>query len=179
MTSRADIRYARAFFDRTEERQTSRQIYLQADKITALSKVMSEHSNWLESPSLSKEKKKEIYATVFGEVAKVAGEDLLQLISLLISSRRESRLPTIIEQWQKIYRKKYGIVKTILTMPAKDDEFTSLVEKKLAQEMGRQVEVEVNLDSSIIGGFVLNADGLVSDHSIAGRLGQLRREMLG
>jgi F-type H+-transporting ATPase subunit delta len=171
MHIRSDIRYARAFFDIAEQKQISKDIYLQLPRILTLAKAVSECANWLDSPSLSKEKKKEIYAVVFDG----AGEDIMQFIELLISFRRENRLTRVLELWADLYRKKYGIVKADLVMAVEDETLAALVEKAVAARTGKQVEMNIKKDEDIVGGFVLNVDGLVSDHSVAGRVGVLRR----
>ncbi|MDR2556370.1 MAG: ATP synthase F1 subunit delta [Bacteroidales bacterium] len=175
MHIRSDIRYARAFFDITEQKQISKDIYLQLPRILALAKAVSECANWLDSPSLSKEKKKEIYAAVFTGT----GEDVIRFIQLLISFRRENRLLQVFEMWVDLYRKKYGIVKADLVMAVEDETLVSLVQSAVAARTGKQVEMDVSHDKSIVGGFVLNVDGLVSDHSVAGRIGRIRRGLVG
>ncbi|MDR0619386.1 MAG: ATP synthase F1 subunit delta [Bacteroidales bacterium] len=173
MYIRSDIRYARAFFDLTEQKQVSKDIYLQLPRISALAKAMSQCAEWLDSPSLSKEKKREIYSAIFVKEY----SEIMQLIKLLISFRRENRLSQILELWANLYRKKYGIVRADLVMAIEDDSFVSLVRKAVMERTGKQVEIDVKYDKQIIGGFVLNVDGLVSDHSVAGRINMLWRKM--
>jgi F-type H+-transporting ATPase subunit delta len=173
MYIRSDIRYARAFFDLAEQKQVSRDIYLQLPHISALAKAVSECAEWLDSPSLSKEKRKEIYSAIFTEEC---GE-IMQLIKLLISFRRENRLSQVLELWADLYRKKYGIVRANLVMAIEDDAFVSLVRRAVMARTGKHVEMDVKHDKHIIGGFVLNVDGLVSDHSVAGRINILWRKM--
>ena len=173
MYIRSDIRYARAFFDLTEQKQVSKDIYLQLPRISALAKAMLQCAEWLDSPSLSKEKKREIYSAIFVKEY----SEIMQLIKLLISFRRENRLSQILELWANLYRKKYGIVRADLVMAIEDDSFVSLVRKAVMARTGKQVEIDVKYDKQIIGGFVLNVDGLVSDHSVAGRINMLWRKM--
>ncbi|MDR1974086.1 MAG: ATP synthase F1 subunit delta [Bacteroidales bacterium] len=174
MHIRSDIRYARAFFDMTEKKQISERIYLQMDNVMALSEGMSICSNWLENPSLSKMKKKKIYTVVFG---KSVDKEILLFIYLLISLRRENRLSSILDLWTELYRKKYDIVKANVIMATEDSSLVSLIEQKIEQKTSKQVEMDVKFDSGIIGGFILDVDGLVNDHSIAGRIDKMKREL--
>ena len=49
----------------------------------------------------------------------------------------------------------------------------SKLQQKLAEKLGRQVNINVNIDASLLGGLVIEAEDLVIDGSIRGRLAKL------
>ena len=53
----------------------------------------------------------------------------------------------------------------------------ALIKKALEEATGKQVEVDVNVDTTLLGGIVTQIGSTVYDGSVAGHLGRLRQRL--
>jgi F-type H+-transporting ATPase subunit delta len=69
-------------------------------------------------------------------------------------------------------------VQVVSAMPM-DDEQTDQLAERLKARFGREIDLDVEVDESLIGGAVIRAGDQVIDGSVRGRLEQLGRQMTG
>lgn len=101
------------------------------------------------------------------------------LRTLAINGRLEL-LPEIAAQFEHHRREAEKRIKVhVVSAMAMSDEETRKLGERLEARFGREVELDVEIDESLIGGAVIRAGDEVIDGSVRGRLEQLGRRMAG
>ena len=116
---------------------------------------------------------------MLGQVADGADEFVVNFVRLVAVKGRAAELPRIQEELQALVDAAAGRLAVELTTAYElpDDEAVAIV-RKIEQASGRTVEATRKVDSSLIGGIVLQAGSLRVDASVRGRLERLRRELV-
>jgi F-type H+-transporting ATPase subunit delta len=127
----------------------------------------------LRSPIIKHDKKRAILERLFK--AKVH-PITFAIIDILTRKNREPLLPAIAAEFHNAYNDYKGIGRaSIITSTALDASLRSEIEtivKKLSDK--KQVELDEKVDSSLIGGFVLNVGDRQIDASVKSRLKALK-----
>ena len=104
-----------------------------------------------------------------------ASSTTVALVSLVVGTGRARELPTIIRQLVDMSaaeaNKEVAEVRSAIDL--NDDQRKRLAEA-LGQATGKQVEVKVVVDPSVLGGIVAQVGDTVIDGSVRGRLDQLK-----
>lgn len=97
------------------------------------------------------------------------------LLELLFDNGRLALLPEIAGLYNELRREAEQIVKAKVTSAA---ELTATeletIKAGLRRRFGRDIEVETAIDASLIGGALIDADGVVIDGTLKGKLGRLQ-----
>jgi F-type H+-transporting ATPase subunit delta len=106
------------------------------------------------------------------------GREGLNLLRLLVESRRTGLIDEITRQYDALGDEASGRVRATVTtaveLSAADRES---LRKDLSRGLGKDVRLEAKVDPSILGGLLLRIGDRLTDASVAGRLQQLRREL--
>lgn len=101
-------------------------------------------------------------------------EHIDNLVHLLTANKRLLLLPDICAQFEVLRAEQEK------TLTVQVNSFTTLTEEQqqhlvqsLSQRLQRQVKLEINIDSSLLGGAIIHAGDLVIDGSVAGKLTKL------
>ena len=107
------------------------------------------------------------------------GPQGLNLMRLLVASRRTDRMAEIVEHFDVLADEAAGRVRASVTtaIPLSEPERSKLG-RDLSAQLGRDVRLVAHVDPAILGGLVLQVGDRVTDASVAGRLDQLRRRVL-
>ncbi|ANZ58371.1 F0F1 ATP synthase subunit delta [Fructilactobacillus lindneri] len=107
-------------------------------------------------------------------------EYVRNLINMLFDYGRISDLVAVIDEFDKLYNQKNGIVKAeaVTAVPLDEDE-----KSKLAQSLGKRinakkVELSTKINPDIIGGVILKSSDVVYDGSIRTKIEQVKRLLL-
>ena len=173
---RAAKRYAQALMSVAEDLKLVDQTASDLETIDGLLKSSKELRLLVASPIVSMKKKEEIFDAVF---ASRVGASTLSFLQLLVSKKRESSLPEIIEQFNALRDEKLGLV----TVEVKSAvEFTPPQEQslqvKLEQYTKKKVRVRFSLDTQIKGGLMVKIGDTVLDASIRRQLERLRERFV-
>ena len=169
-------RYAQALMSVAEDLKLIDQTARDLEAINAMLKASKELRLLVASPIVSVKKKAEIFDTLF---ASRVGSSTLSFLNLMVSKKRESVLPEIIEQFNTLRDERLGIV----TVEVKSAvEFTPPQEQslqgKLEQYTKKKVRVRFSLDSQIKGGLMVKIGDTVLDASIRRQLERLRERFV-
>lgn len=118
---------------------------------------------------------------VFAEVGKDRfDEAFLNFLRIAMANGRLELLPEIAVQFEEQRREaeKRLKVQVVSAMPM-DDEQTDRLANRLKARFGLEIDMDVEVDESLIGGAVIRAGDQVIDGSVRGRLEQLGRQMTG
>jgi F0F1-type ATP synthase delta subunit len=111
-----------------------------------------------------------------GEPAAEQEKIIKRLASQLIRKKKDYLLPKILETAGKLAARK-DKVELVLAHDA-DKETREMLGKKLKESLGKDKNVEIKLDESIIGGFVAKTEDYLIDASVKKYLNQLKRVSL-
>jgi len=126
----------------------------------------------LEHPHITGAKKREFIDSIF---AGNINNDLLGFLYLVIAKNRESflvpGLSAFIDRVDQLSGRTGATVVSAAELSEKQvAELAQLIGKKL----GKQVEVSVQVDPSLIGGFYVYADGYLLDYTVKKRLREMK-----
>lgn len=115
----------------------------------------------------------------------VAGADLLgsdagkNFLKLLAENERLGALPEIAAQFEQLKSQAENKVKvTVTTASPVDDALKAKIAEGLRKKLGREVELELALDPTLIGGAVIRAEDMVIDGSLKSRLRELAASLI-
>jgi len=101
------------------------------------------------------------------------------LLALLAENDRLAVLPEIASQFDVLKAEAENKVKaTLVSATAVDAAVAERVKQALKKRLGREVELELAVDPSLIGGAVIRAEDMVIDGSVRTRLELLARAMI-
>lgn len=100
------------------------------------------------------------------------------LLLLLLERDRLQQLPQIVEVFHELVLEDRGVVVAdITTAVALDDREADRVRDRLAQMVGKEVQIRRHVDPEIIGGIVIHMGDTLIDGSVRTQLRQLRQRM--
>jgi len=176
MQPRVVKRYAAALFSQAQAAGTVDLVESDLGLVTYTLDTVPRLREALFSPLIPASKKREIVTQVFR--SKIHELTLFYLY-LLIDKRREELIGQTEAEFIHLANEARGVtiarVKSAVELT--EQELTSLREK-LSAHTGRQVDLQLEIDESIIAGVVVRIGDTVIDGSIAGFLDRLREQLL-
>jgi F-type H+-transporting ATPase subunit delta len=170
--------YAQALIElaETQGQQVEQSIYNDLQTVNQSIKQVPEFGVILRHPSVSAAEKKQLLIQLFqGKIQELT----LRLIEMLCDKRRLEILPAVEHSYRKLLNERLNIVPATITsaQPLSDEQVNNL-KSKLAAKLGKQLEITVNVDQSLIGGVILRVGDEVIDGSIKGKLRILEKSLL-
>jgi F-type H+-transporting ATPase subunit delta len=102
----------------------------------------------------------------------------VQFMQLIIKNKREQYLPWVPRMYLDLYRKAQGIKPVVLTtVKHVSKEVTELLVTELSRHYKSKIEMQNQLDESIIGGFILQIDDIQYDASVKNALSTLKEQL--
>jgi F-type H+-transporting ATPase subunit delta len=130
----------------------------------------------LGNPAVPLETRFEMAEATFG---KVVSDPVLNLIRLMLRRGRIHELPRIAAEFRRLDNARQGITlaTAISAAPLTKDEIRAVTER-LEQLTGGRVELDVQVDPSLLGGLVVRVGDRMIDGSVRGRLERLRNQLV-
>ncbi|HNS29741.1 MAG TPA: ATP synthase F1 subunit delta [Tenuifilaceae bacterium] len=170
---RVCMSYARALLEWASESGIADEVYAQSACLVRLIDENPSFTHLLHTPMLSINKKINSAAKILADCA----PRLITLVTLSIKNRREKYLKHILNCYQKLHREKLGIVRTQVEIARELSNETLLsIKHFIANSLKKEIELDVMVDPSLIGGFKLTIDDRLMDKSIRGELKLLRKQ---
>jgi F-type H+-transporting ATPase subunit delta len=117
-------------------------------------------------------------AKVVMKAASVKDEHVLRLLTLLTSRNKATLLPSIYDMLDKMVRQANAQVMVDVTVAEDlDAALAGKLKETISSGIGKQVELNVQKDASILGGMILNIGDRQIDHSVRGRLDGMKRAL--
>jgi F-type H+-transporting ATPase subunit delta len=171
--SRAAIRYAKAIIEIAIANGTTDKVNEDMKSIVAAVNSSTELKEFLSSPIISSETKKNALAEVFASVQPQTSS----LFRLLQENKRFEILGAIAQEFNGLHDELNGVeiakVTTAIPMTA---ELEAKVLEKVASISDKKVTIVNIVDPAIIGGFILRIGDKQYNASLANRLQELKRE---
>ena len=104
----------------------------------------------------------------------------LNMVLLLISRGRTVLIPFIAQHFTDLERQRDETVIAHVTaaQPLTDDQHKALV-RQLARKTGKDVQLDVSIEPSILGGLVIKVEDQLLDLSLIGKLNRMRDQVVG
>jgi F-type H+-transporting ATPase subunit delta len=168
--------YAEAFLQVSEAKDETDQVIDQARQILALWQESPALREAMASPVLEVEAKKAALVKLFADEVTPS---FLNLLKLLADRQRIGLLDAVLERLIELYREQRHIALATVTSaaPLSDQQQAQLAEKVRAVAGTDKVEVNVQVDPALIGGFILSVGSKVIDASISGQVRRLGLEL--
>lgn len=164
--------YAEAFLQVAEARQEVAEVVDQAKSVLALWQASPELRGALASPVLEVDAKKAALTKLFeGQVT----PSFLNLLKLLADRQRIGILDAVLERLLELYREQNNIaLATVTSATALSDQQQADLHRRVQAVAGTdKLEINLQVDPSLIGGFVVNVGSKVIDASLAGQVRRL------
>lgn len=169
-------RYARAVMQSCPDLATIERV---EDELILLRKTYEQHPEiraFLINPKMPPQVKKKVLRD---SLTDKFSDIVLRLLDLLIDKRRQDILPQIADRFDVLTDQARGIehADIIVATPISPD-LAERLKGAIQKFSGRQVETEIKVDESLIGGVQIKLGDKVIDGSLKRRFDDLRRAML-
>lgn len=169
------VRYGRAIFEIAKEQDS---IISYGECLTVIAKGIegnSELEEYLSSPHVPRNAKKEL----LGEVFSGAPEMVKNFLFLLIDKGREMLLKDIAFTYQEIVDEEFSSleVAVVSAKPLKEEN-QILLTQKLEEISGKSIRLRLSEDPSLIGGMILHVGNRWIDGSLKGQLESLKYSLM-
>ncbi|MFT7587886.1 MAG: F-type H+-transporting ATPase subunit delta [Limisphaerales bacterium] len=167
-------RYAKAILDLAIERDSLEEVSTNVREIQTAINGNRDLALMLKSPIIQADKKEAILKAIFdGRV----DEMLTQFMSILVRKRREKYLGSITDAYIEQYNVLKHIKKVKVTTAVQIDEaLIQRIAKTLKEDGLSEMELEVDVDPELLGGYVLRYGDREYDASVLRNLNYMRSE---
>ena len=170
------VRYARALFQLAQEQGCEDAVY---DGLTRLAHnyllAIAQFNEVLADPIVVKEEKVKLIEMAVGEPMH---DCLKQFITFVADQKREDKIFLIALKYMEMYRTKHHILNTQVTTATELPEATyDQIKAFIKQTFDADAAMDVRIDPSLIGGFILDIEHTRMDASVAGQLNALKNKL--
>jgi F-type H+-transporting ATPase subunit delta len=130
----------------------------------------------LANPAVPLDTRTEMAQTIFGAVV---SQPVLNLINLMLRRGRIHQLPRIAAEFRRLDNARQGITPATATSAAPlDPDEVRAVTERMEQLTGGRIELDLQVDPSLLGGLVVRLGDRLIDGSVRGRLERLRNQLV-
>ena len=173
--SKIAVRYAKALFDLGVEQNQLEELKNDMMLIGEFCR-QSDFLILLESPVIKTSDKKKVFSDLFK--TKI-GPTSLKFMLMVANNRREEHLSGISRNFIDLYRSHKGIkAAKVISAMVLDEQSKQKISDVIAKLFKTEVELSVESDPDIIGGFILRVGDQQLDASVSTKLSWLKRDFL-
>ena len=170
------VRYARALFHLAQEQGCEDAVY---DGLTRFAHnyvlAIAQFNEVLADPIVAQEEKVRLMEMAVGEPIH---DCLKHFITFVAEQKREDKMFLIALKYMEMYRTKHGILSTHVTTATELSEASyDKIKAFIKQTFDADAEMDVKIDPSLIGGFILDIENTRMDASIVGQLNALKNKL--
>jgi F-type H+-transporting ATPase subunit delta len=169
-------RYATAIFDLAQEAKKLDNVAKELTSLDAMLTESAELKSLTNSPIISAEVKSKAIAAI---VAKAKYSDLVSnFVGVVANNSRLDQLSTIISEFLNILDHHNGVVNAhVMAASALTKAQVTSLKAKLKLVVGRDVNLETDVDESLLGGMVVRIGSNMIDSSLKTKLANLEESM--
>jgi F-type H+-transporting ATPase subunit delta len=170
----ADI-YARSLLDLALQSEVLETVAADLDAVSNLLTQVRDFQAFLGSPYFAEQTRQDLVRQVFaGKLHRLT----LNFLLVMIEHNRGALLPRIIDRFQQLYREHQGY-RTVHVTVARTigKEQMEKLARELAEALNAKVDLDVHVDSSVLGGIIIRYDEEMLDNSVRGRLARTVNEL--
>ena len=174
--TKAAKRYARSFLGLVSEKGQLEQAFADMSLIKSTTSENRELVNMLKSPVVGTDRKIGILKNIYG--GKLSEATML-FLTLIAKKRREGVLPEIATEFIAQYKLMKGITTAVVSSAAVlSEDAEKRIHEVVQREVGGTIELKMEIDPELIGGFVLRIGDRQLDTSILSKIEGLRQELI-
>lgn len=168
-------RYGEALFAVAKEKGLIEEIKVDVQELLDLLQQDDQLLQYMNHPKIKREDKQETIEKMFKDQL---SHDMIGLLFILLKKNRQDHLVPVLEYYLEEY-KVYNKLSTVYVRSAVtlSDEQKSKLKEKIETSRDEKVDMEFDLDESLIGGLVIRIGDQVIDNSVRGKLDDLTRSL--
>lgn len=175
-TGRISVRYAKALYDYSVAQNVAKEVY---DHSSIVSEIIDSSVNFytiLHNPVILPSEKEKLVSRIFiGKVHPI----LSSFIIMMVKKRRESYIKNALMVFQKMYRDKEGFVRVVVETPVElSDDTKNRILSFVKSKFNKTPQLEIKLIPDLIGGFIVEVEGLLIDLSVSGQLAKVKKALV-
>ena len=137
--------------------------------------AIAQFNEVLADPIVAREEKVKLLEMAVGEPMH---DTLKQFIAFVADQKREDKMFLIAMKYMEMYREKHHILSTQVTTATQLPEETyDKIKAFVKQTFDTDAELDVHIDPSLIGGFILDIENSRMDASVVGQLNALKNRL--
>ena len=169
-------RYAKALLGYALEKGQEDRLYAEMGLLTDNFSSQSVLQEVIANPTIPAADKKKVITTAGGIDT---SEAFQSFVELLTSNKRESCCLLIALKYREFYRKHKKIIIGALTSAKTiSSESENKLKEIIKSVTGNEVHFKTHIDSSLIGGFILDIDDLRLDASVSNQLSEIKKAII-
>lgn len=170
-------RYAKSLLDLAVEQGVSELVY---KDLLLINKILSENNDLrivLQSPIIRQDKKEKLFSNIFSEYIQPL---TLKFLNLLLRKSRIVIFHDIAYAYEELFNEANNILNVIITTAQPfNDSLSQKLESKINDFFpNKSLKFNENIDSEILGGFVVNFYDYMVDKSLRTRFIQARKQIM-
>ena len=171
------MEYARALFELALEKGNTDDCLEYLQTLKFLLKENPEYAEVLSSPVYSRREK---YGLIDKAFAQAFPEEIVSFLKLFVARGHIGEYDAFLAAFESIYEDYNGIIKVYAytAFPLNEEERTRLI-AKLEEKYSRRVLLTEDVNSDLLGGIMLYANGTVTDATLRGQLHEIEEVMNG
>jgi F-type H+-transporting ATPase subunit delta len=171
-------RYARALFELGQEEGKEKQFLEELQTIAQLVSASGEFKALLESPLYDITLKRRVLKEVASKMSLSAYT--INFLNIMLDKDRFSVLGEILDAYKEILDRLTGRVRARVTSAAtlSEDQLQSIAQT-LTKVVNKEVDVDVIVEPSLIGGVIAEVEGMVYDGSVKTQISKLKQSLKG
>ncbi len=174
--SKIPVRYAKSLFLLAIEKNILDAIKNDMLFVTELCNTVNDFILLVESPIVKPSKKQSIFFEMFNTRVH---QYTLSFFELIIKNKRESFIKDISRDFLDLYKDYVGIKTATFTTAYKLDEASkNEIVTIIKKAFNTNIELVENVNTDIIGGFVLRVEDQQIDASVASKLNKIKHELI-
>ena len=176
MSSRVATRYAKSLIDLALTQSVDAKVYDEMVAFGQLAKDSEDLRSLLLNPVVSAKDKEIVLDRIFADADALTKN----FVSLVVSRKRESELANIAKVYIQMYDHNKGVVKVSVKSAMALEEKSLTDVKRYIKGLVKQDDLRIEniIDSSVIGGIVIQFDDKLLDLSIAKELKEIRKQLI-
>jgi F-type H+-transporting ATPase subunit delta len=172
----ASLQYANALADVALAQGTADAALKQLGDFAAAFGVSAELRNFLTSPGVPREAKREVIEKIAARIG--AGKIIRNFLFVVADHQRTHILPEIVASFQNVIRQRQGIAEAEISSVS---ELSAAQKKRFAQTLerltGKKIEAKYSLDPALLGGAVVRVGDTIYDGSVRSSLNEMRARL--
>lgn len=168
--------YARALYDFSNEQNIMHQVTADFQNLEVFLKQTPDLIKYLNNPLVSEEAKSEILTkTLKSQVNK----ETFQFLLVLVKRNRINLLQAIVDSYLKLvyHLASIKMIEVSSAFPFTNRQKNTLIKKLKEITKAREIRLIINVDSSLIGGFLIKTDSKIVDLTIKNQLQELAKHL--
>lgn len=173
--NRIGRRYAQALFGTAQRYDMVPSVEADLAAIVGLLETDQRFRHFVIAPYTSREEKVQIVERIFSDRVTAL---TMQVLRVMLEKRREEEIPAVYREFVALRRQAAGVLFVTVTsaMPLETDQRQALL-AQLHTKLGRVIEAEFHVDSTLVGGVRVAYENYVMDGTVKGALSRLRERL--